>query len=68
MSSEKQMYDCIKDTRHQITFKIKELINSHYKFIKVLNMQDYVADLLNEDNFITSDIIRVRSIHNMRHS
>ncbi len=68
MSSKKQMYDCIEDTRHQITFKIKELIDSHYKFIKASNMQDYVADLLNEDNFIASDIIRVRSIHNTRHS
>jgi len=62
------MYDCIEDTRHQITFKIKELINSHYRFIKASNMQDYVADLLNEDNFITSDIIRICSIHNTRHS
>ncbi len=62
------MYDCIEDTRHQITFKIKELIDSHYKFIKASNMQDYVADILNEDNFIASDIIRVRSIHNTRHS
>ncbi len=68
MSSEKQMYDCIEDTHHQITFKIKELIDSHYKFVKALNMQDYVANLLNEDNFIASDIIKVRNIHNTRHS
>ena len=62
------MYDCIKNTYHQITFKIKKLINSHYKFVKALNMQDYVTNLLNENNFITLDIIRVRSIHNMKHS
>ncbi len=62
------MYDCIEDTRHQITFKIKELIDSHYKFAKASNMRDYVANLLNEDNFIASDIIRVRSMHNTRHS
>ncbi len=68
MSFKKQMYDCIKNTYHQITFKIKELINSHYKFVKALNMQDYVTNLLNENNFITLDIIRVRSIHNMKHS
>ena len=68
MLSEKQMYDCIEDTCYQITFKIKELIDNHYKFIKALNMQDYIANLLNEDNFITSDIIRVYSIHNTRHN
>ncbi len=68
MSSEKQMYNCIEDIHHQITFKIKELINSHYKFIKALNMQDYITDLLNEDNFIASDIIRIHSFHNTKHN
>ncbi len=68
MSFEKQMYDCIENTCHQINFKIKELINNHYKFIKALNMQDYVADLLNKDNFIASDIIRIHNIHNTRYN
>ncbi len=31
-------------------------------------MRDYVVNLLHENNFITSDIIRIRSIHNTRHS
>jgi hypothetical protein len=60
------MYDCIEDTRHQITFKIKELINSYYKFTKALNMQDYVANLLHKDNFIATNILKVRSIHYMK--
>ncbi len=68
MLFKKQMYDYIKDTRYQIIFKIKELINSHYKFVKASNIRDYVADLLHEDNFIASDIIRINNIHYTRHS
>jgi len=63
MSSEKQMYDCIEDIHHQITFKIKKLINNHYKFAKALNMQSYVTDLLHENNFIAMNISRIHNIH-----
>ncbi len=62
------MYDYIKDTRHQITFKIKEFINNHYKFVKASNMRDYVINLLHEDNFIALNIIRMRNIHNTKHN
>ncbi len=62
------MYNYIKDIRYQITFKIKELIDNHYKFVKALNMRDYVINLLHEDNFIALNIIKIRNIYNTRHS
>ncbi len=68
MSFKKQIYDYIKDTRYQIIFKIKELIDNHYKFAKALNMRDYVVNLLHEDNFIALNITRVNNIYYTRHS
>jgi hypothetical protein len=54
-----QLYDFIEQCQAQIMFQIREIMKNHYVFYEKLNTSNYVVSLLNNDNFISSDIEKI---------